>query len=114
MAKEKEAAKAWVKAHSCKAWHDEWCLVDGTLIPLYDRPNWYGESYFNWKCNYSLNIQVVFLLNLHIIDFSYGHTGTIHDSSTWEGTQLKQDHDKYMKDNEFVWADSAYPVCQLV
>jgi hypothetical protein len=33
---EKEEVKAWVEAHSCKAWHDGWCLVDGTLIPLYD------------------------------------------------------------------------------
>ena len=55
---EKEDAKNWVEEHSCKAWRDGWCLVDGTLIPLYNRPYWYGESYFDRKCNYSLNIQV--------------------------------------------------------
>lgn len=55
---EKEEAKTWVEEHSCKAWRDGWCLVDGTLIPLYNRPYWYGESYFDRKCNYSLNIQV--------------------------------------------------------
>ena len=55
---EKERAKAWVEAHSCKAWRDGWCLVDGTLVPLFDRPYWFGESYFDRKCNYSLNIQV--------------------------------------------------------
>jgi hypothetical protein len=55
---EKEEAKVWVEMHSCRAWRDGWCLVDGTLIPLYDRPHWYGESYFDRKCNYSLNIQV--------------------------------------------------------
>jgi hypothetical protein len=55
---EKEKAKAWVEEHSCKAWRDGWCLVDGTLIPLFDRPYWFGESYFDRKCNYSLNIQV--------------------------------------------------------
>jgi hypothetical protein len=55
---EKEEAKAWVEEHSCKAWRDGWCLVDGTLIPLFDRPFWFGESYFDRKCNYSLNIQV--------------------------------------------------------
>jgi hypothetical protein len=55
---EKEDAKVWVESHSCKAWRDGWCLVDGTLVPLYDRPHWYGESYFDRKCNYSLNIQV--------------------------------------------------------
>ena len=58
---EKEEAKEWVEEHSCKAWRDGWCLVDGTLIPLYARPYWYGESYFDRKCNYSLNIQVSLL-----------------------------------------------------
>ncbi len=57
-AEEKEKAKAWVEAHSCKAWRNGWCMVDGTLIPLDEWPYWYGESYFDRKCNYSLNIQV--------------------------------------------------------
>ncbi|KAJ7127999.1 hypothetical protein C8R44DRAFT_830346 [Mycena epipterygia] len=56
-APEKEKAKEWVEAHSCKGWRNGWCLVDGTLVPLFDRPYWYGESYFDRKCNYSLNIQ---------------------------------------------------------
>jgi hypothetical protein len=57
-ATEKEKAKDWVQNHSCKAWRNGWCFVDGTLVPLDERPNWYGESYFDRKCNYSLNIQV--------------------------------------------------------
>lgn len=63
---EKEEAKAWVEAHSCHAWRDGWLMVDGTLIPLFDRPFWYGESYFDRKCNYSLNIQVWTTSNAHI------------------------------------------------
>ncbi|KAF8197180.1 hypothetical protein K438DRAFT_1967427 [Mycena galopus ATCC 62051] len=55
---EKEDTKAWVEAHSCKGWCNGWCMVDGTLVPLFDRPFWFGESYFDRKCNYSLNIQV--------------------------------------------------------
>ncbi|KAG2740584.1 hypothetical protein P692DRAFT_201667912, partial [Suillus brevipes Sb2] len=107
---EKEEAKTWVEKHSCKAWRDGWCLIDGTLIPLYDRPHWYGESYFNRKCNYSLNIQIVSLPNLRIIDFSYGHTGSTHDSTAWDDTRLCQEHDTLLDDEEFVWADSAYPL----
>jgi hypothetical protein len=57
-AAEKEKAKVWVAAHSCKAWRDGWCMVDGTLVALFDRPFWFGESYFDRKSNYSLNIQV--------------------------------------------------------
>ncbi|KAG6826089.1 hypothetical protein H0H92_001157, partial [Tricholoma furcatifolium] len=55
---EKEAAKEWVENHSCKAWWDGWCLVDGTLVPLYCCPYWYGQSYFDRKHRYSLNVQI--------------------------------------------------------
>lgn len=55
---EKEKAKEWVEAHSCHVWHNGWCMVDGTLVPLYDHPYWYSESYFDRKYNYLLNIQV--------------------------------------------------------
>ncbi|KAH8115356.1 hypothetical protein DFH11DRAFT_1507594 [Phellopilus nigrolimitatus] len=59
---EKEAAKQWVEEHSCRAWRDGWCMVDGTLVTLYHRPYWYGESYFDRKSRYSLNFQVRLLL----------------------------------------------------
>lgn len=55
---EREEAKQWVEEHSCYAWRNGWLFVDGTLIPLYYRPFWYAEAYFDRKCNYSLNIQV--------------------------------------------------------
>jgi hypothetical protein len=58
---EKNAAKDWVEQHSCRGWRGGWCFVDGTLIPLYSRPAWYGESYFDRKCRYSLNVQVSFV-----------------------------------------------------
>jgi hypothetical protein len=57
-AEEKEDAKSWVEEHSCRAWRNGWCLVDGTLVPLANRPYWFGESYFDRKSNYSLNVQV--------------------------------------------------------
>jgi hypothetical protein len=59
-AEEKEAAKKWVHQHSCRAWRNGWCLVDGTLVPLAERPHWFGESYFDRKNRYSLNIQACF------------------------------------------------------
>ena len=55
---EKEAAKEWVEVASCVAWRDGWLLVDGTLVPLADKPAFHGEAYFDCKSNYSLNIQV--------------------------------------------------------
>ncbi|KJA19583.1 hypothetical protein HYPSUDRAFT_69146 [Hypholoma sublateritium FD-334 SS-4] len=107
---EKEAAKKWVESHSCKAWRHGWCFVDGTLIPLHNWPYWFGESYFDRKCNYSLNFQVINLPNLCIINFSYSQTGSIHDATAWEDTQICQEHQIIFEEGKWIWADSAYPV----
>ncbi|PBK81227.1 hypothetical protein ARMGADRAFT_948536 [Armillaria gallica] len=57
-AKEKEAAKEWVEVASYAAWRNRWILVDRTLVPLAEKPAYYGEVYFDRKSNYSLNVQV--------------------------------------------------------
>lgn len=128
-AEENEAAKEWVESHSCKGWHGGWCMVDGMLVPLFDRSFWYGESYFDRKCNYSLNIQVcmlpsfyprgnlikpciqiVSLPNLRIIDHGYGFMGSTHDSTAWEETCTFLEHTEIFDEGKFIWGDSAYPV----
>jgi len=67
-AEKKEAAKEWVEAASCAAWRDGWVFVDGTLVPLADKPGHHGEAYFDRKHNYSLNVQVRFFFK-HITYF---------------------------------------------
>ncbi|KAH6903925.1 hypothetical protein BKA70DRAFT_1039269, partial [Coprinopsis sp. MPI-PUGE-AT-0042] len=57
-AEDKEEAKEWVEAAACAAWCDGWLMVDGTLVPLAEKPGWHGESYHDRKGNYSLNVQV--------------------------------------------------------
>ncbi|KAH9952251.1 hypothetical protein BGW80DRAFT_1440900 [Lactifluus volemus] len=60
----KEAAKAWVQDASCPAWRDGWLMVDGTLVPLFMCPGFFGNTFFDRKSNYSLNVQVMFHLLL--------------------------------------------------
>jgi hypothetical protein len=55
---EKEEVKDWVESVSCSEWRDGFCMVDGTLVPLFEKPGHHGEAYFDRKSNYSLNIQV--------------------------------------------------------
>jgi hypothetical protein len=55
---EKEEAKRWVEERSCRAWRGGYCMVDGTLVPLFQKPTHFGEGYFDRKSNYSLNVQV--------------------------------------------------------
>jgi hypothetical protein len=63
---EKEDAKVWVEENSCPAWRDGWLMVDGTLVPLYARPGFYGNTWYDRKSNYSMNVQVhpLFLYNI--------------------------------------------------
>lgn len=58
---EKEQAKEWVESVSCAEWRDGFCMVDGTLVPLSQKPGHHGEAYFDRKSNYSLNVQVMSL-----------------------------------------------------
>lgn len=60
---EKEEAKRWVEENSCPAWRDGWLMVDGTLVPLYARPAFYGNTWYDRKSNYSLNVQVSVITN---------------------------------------------------
>jgi hypothetical protein len=54
----KEASKAWIQDASCPAWRDGWLMVDGTLVPLFMHPGFFGNTFFDRKSNYSLNVQV--------------------------------------------------------
>lgn len=53
-----EKAKQWVEEQSCPFWRDGWLMVDGTLVPLWSRPGFFGNTFFDRKSNYSLNVQV--------------------------------------------------------
>jgi hypothetical protein len=55
---EKEASRRWAESKSCPAWRNGWCGVDGTNVPLYERPMLHGTSYYDRKSNYSSNVQV--------------------------------------------------------
>lgn len=55
---EKASAKAWIGSQTCWEWRHGWIMVDGTLIPLFAKPGWHGETYFDRKSNYSLNLAV--------------------------------------------------------
>jgi hypothetical protein len=55
---EKKAVKEWVEANSCPAWRDGWLMVYGTLVPLFSHPRFYGNTWYDRKSNYSMNVQV--------------------------------------------------------
>ena len=62
-----EAAKSWVEDNSCPAWRNGWAMVDGTLVPLYARPAFFGNTWYDRKSNYSMNVQVSYSILLQSI-----------------------------------------------
>jgi hypothetical protein len=54
---EREPLKDWVANTVCEEWRDGWVMVDGTLIPLSQKPGHFGTRWFDRKSNYSLNVQ---------------------------------------------------------
>ncbi|KAF8816578.1 hypothetical protein BYT27DRAFT_7220661 [Phlegmacium glaucopus] len=105
-----ERAKAWVEGNSCPAWRDGWWMVDGTLVPLFQRPHHFGNTFFDRKSNYSMNVQVINRPDLKIIDYGIGYPGSQHDATAWRETRLPPEHEQLFGPGDFVWADSAYPL----
>ncbi|KAF9511869.1 hypothetical protein BS47DRAFT_1281314, partial [Hydnum rufescens UP504] len=51
---------------------------------------------------------VVNMPNLHIIDYVLGPTGSMHDSSAFELSDMAKNPAAWFSDHEWVWGDSAY------
>jgi hypothetical protein len=47
--------------------------------------------------------------NLLIVDYSLGHTGSVHDVWAFQSTQTFKNYDRVFGCGEWMWADSAYP-----
>lgn len=58
----KACAKIWVRDRTCDAWSLGWCMVDGTLVPVFMQPGWHGNSFLSCKLSYSLNVQVCYII----------------------------------------------------
>ncbi|KAF8233747.1 hypothetical protein L208DRAFT_1265343, partial [Tricholoma matsutake] len=104
------AAKEWVESMLCPAWWNGWLMVDGTLVPLFWWPSWFGNIWFDRKSNYSLNVQLVSTPDCCIMDFCIGLPGSQHDATAWQETLTVQQHDRLLEKDEWVWGDSAYPL----
>ncbi|KAI0345448.1 hypothetical protein BDW22DRAFT_1325369, partial [Trametopsis cervina] len=108
---EKEQAKRYAEAHTCHAWRNGYISVDGTKVPLAFRPGRHGQAFFDKDRNYSFSVQLAVLLhNLLIVDYTIGHVGSVHDSTQFQDSRLSKAREEYLNDNEWIWADSAYPL----
>ncbi|KAF7322259.1 DDE Tnp4 domain-containing protein [Mycena chlorophos] len=111
---EREQAKQWVEETTCAGWRNGWLFVDGTLVPLADKPGYHGEAYFDRKSNYSLNVQLINTPNLRIVDYVIDPTGSMHDSTAFRESRTYRERDQLLQRNEWIWADSAYALLDWV
>ena len=110
-ADEIQGSKNWCELKVIPEWRDGWLAVDGTTLPLFQKPGLHGEAWFDKSSQYSMNAQFIILLhNLRIVDYSLGHTGSAHDSYAFQSTRFATAHDEFLTSEEWIWADSAYPI----
>ncbi|KAL1671979.1 hypothetical protein EV122DRAFT_225588, partial [Schizophyllum commune] len=80
-ADDKEAAKEYIEKETCPEWRNGYLLADGTKIPVFCKPGLHGEAWYDKNKDYSLDAQIIGLPhNLLIVDYTLGHTGSVHDS----------------------------------
>ncbi|KAF8579788.1 hypothetical protein K439DRAFT_1620305 [Ramaria rubella] len=97
---QREEASRWVESRSCAGWRGGWLMVDGTLVPLFARPGFYGNTWYDRKSNYSLNVQLISTPNLRIVDYGVGLPGSQHDATAWKGTRIPQEHEHLLGRDE--------------
>ncbi|KAF8800291.1 hypothetical protein BYT27DRAFT_7227564 [Phlegmacium glaucopus] len=66
-----------------------------------------GNSCPAWRNGW---LMLVSMPNCDIIDYSIGLPGSQHDATAWEETQTCQQHNQLLANDEWVWADLAYPL----
>ncbi|KAI5116368.1 hypothetical protein M0805_008186 [Coniferiporia weirii] len=83
-------------------------IVDGTLIPLANKPHVNGELYWCCKKFYMLTIQAICDHNLCFTQFEMGWPGNIQDTTVFRESDVWLKKVKYFEDNEYILADKGY------
>ncbi|KAF8225155.1 hypothetical protein L208DRAFT_1307587 [Tricholoma matsutake] len=80
-ADEKEDSKNYVANQVCLEWCGGYLLADGMKIRFFQCPGLHGDAWFDKDSEYSIDCQLVMTPhNLMIVNYSVGHTGSVHDS----------------------------------
>ncbi|KAL6572926.1 hypothetical protein OROHE_002402 [Orobanche hederae] len=89
-------------------------FVDGTTIPLSEKPAINGECYWDRKHRYSINMQIVCDVDRRIIGFSCGWPGSMHDAGLWRRSVQAKNPNKFFRKGEYIIGDSAYGLSKFL
>ncbi|KZP19661.1 hypothetical protein FIBSPDRAFT_1024780 [Athelia psychrophila] len=99
------------ETQACSEWRDGFLLVDGMKITIFQRPGLHGDAWFDKNKDYSLDCQLITVPDTSlIVDYSLGHTGSVHDSWAFRSTRTFKESRIIFEPGEWIWANSAYPV----
>lgn len=91
-------------------------MVDGTLIVFKEKPaldRVESMSYFNYrKQKYGFQATVVCDDEARILKFNCSYPGAVHDARAWRKLGVYKHPRRYLRGNEFLLADSAYPLTE--
>ncbi|KAI7950102.1 hypothetical protein MJO28_008923 [Puccinia striiformis f. sp. tritici] len=85
-------------------------FIDGTLLPLYDRPAIDPQDYYSRKGYYCLNTLIVCHEEKRITYYLTGWPGCCHDTRLWENSELKLKERELFSPGEYLIANSGFPV----
>ena len=91
-------------------------MVDGTLIVFKEKPALdcvESMIYFNYrKQKYGFQATVVSDDEACILKFNCNYPGAVHDARAWRKLGVYKHPQRYLRGNEFLLADSAYPLTE--
>ena len=89
-------------------------IMDGTLLPLAQRPLLHGENYMSRKRFYAIVMLVVCDDQCRILYYHIGWPGSVHDNRVWRTCNLFTKCGQYFSNKEYLLGDSAFTASDLV
>ncbi|KAG8740497.1 hypothetical protein FRC10_004263 [Ceratobasidium sp. 414] len=84
--------------------------VDGSLIPLKDKPRSNPWSYWSRKQMYALAMQAIVDFSARFIAFDLGWPGCTNDTTMWKLCHVWRRRHIYFLPDEWLMADKGYPI----
>lgn len=89
-------------------------FLDGSIMVFDIRPVKDYTYYFNRKCDYGVNIQIVCDLDGRIRFFFSGFPSSVHDARCIRNSPLIARKESFFEGEEYVLGDSAYPLSRHI
>lgn len=89
-------------------------IMDGSHFNLDYKPVNQGEAYYSRKSRYGITSMIVCTIDYRIIYASTGRPASTHDTRVWRNSHLFNHIEQYLDEEEYLLADSGYPLSRHV